>query len=112
MASNKLHLITAVVQHKLGNQVIDSALKAGAAGATYFCAQGTGVRQTLGAEGSEIEVDKRVVFIVTAQAKTDAVLAAIVATGGLDKPGQGFASVQEIVKAVGLLPGAPAGVKG
>ena len=100
--AKKLHLITAVVQHKLGNQVVEASLAAGATGATYFYAQGTGVRQTLGATGEDIEVGKRVVFIVTEPAKTDAVLAAIVATAKLDEPGQGFASVTEIVKAVGL----------
>ena len=97
--AKKLHLITAVVQHKLGNQVVESAL---AAGATYFYAQGTGVRQALGAAGDDIEVGKRVVFIVTEPAKTDAVLSAIVSAAKLDEPGQGFASVTEVVKAVGL----------
>jgi len=100
--AKKLHLITAVVQHKLGNQVVESALAAGATGATYFYAQGTGVRQALGAAGDDIEVGKRVVFIVTEPAKTDAVLSAIVSAAKLDEPGQGFASVTEVVKAVGL----------
>lgn len=103
MASKKLHLITAVVQHKLGNDVIAAALKAGATGATYFVGQGTGIRQSLGAEGEEIEIIKRVISIVTDPGKTDAVLSAVVAVGGLDRPGQGVAYVQEIVKAVGFV---------
>ena len=103
MATKKLHMITAVVQHKVGNQVIDAALKAGATGATYFFAQGKGVRDALGAAGEEIEVGKRVVFIVTEPAKTDAVLNAVVLTARLGEPGQGFACVQEVVRAVGLL---------
>jgi nitrogen regulatory protein PII len=102
--ANKLHLITAIVQHKLGNAVIDAALKAGAAGATSFFAQGTGVRQTLGAAGSEIEVGKRIVHVLLPPAKTQAVLKAVTAAGELDKAGGGVAYVQEVSQAVGLTP--------
>lgn len=99
---NSLRLITAVVQHKVGDKVIDAALKAGATGATYFFAEGTGVRQAVGADN--VEIAKRAVYIVVEQGKSDAVLEAIVKAGGLDKPGQGFACVQEVIKAVGFLP--------
>lgn len=101
--AKKLHLITAVVQHKIGNDVIAAALKAGATGATYFVGQGTGIRQGLGPQGEDIEIVKRVISIVTDPAKTDAVLEAVVSVGGLDKPGQGVAYVQEVVKAVGFV---------
>ncbi len=101
--ANKLHLITAIVQHKFGNAVIDAALKAGATGATYYFAQGTGVRQTLGAAGAEIEVGKRIVHILLPPAKTQAVLKVVTAVGGLDKPGGGVAYVQEVSQAVGLI---------
>ncbi len=98
----KLNLITVVVQHKHGNEVVDAALKAGATGATYYYAQGTGVRQELGAEGEEIEVGKRVIAIITEPARTDKVLAAVVAAGKLEVPGQGVAYVQEVTQAVGF----------
>lgn len=102
MSNKKLNLITAVVQHKLGNDVIDAALKAGAKGATYYFAQGTGVRQTLGSKGDEIEVGKRVIHIITDSKVTEAVLKAVVASAGLNKPAMGVAYVQEVVKAVGF----------
>ncbi|MBI3554440.1 MAG: P-II family nitrogen regulator [Elusimicrobia bacterium] len=108
MANDKLHLITAVVQHKVGDAVISAALKAGATGATYFFAEGTGVRQSVG--GSDIEIAKRAVFIVTDPGKTDSVLASVISTAHLDQPGQGFACVQEVIKAVGFV--SPAGAKG
>ncbi len=98
----KLHLITVVVQHKHGNSVLTSALKAGATGATYFFAQGTGVRQEMGAEGDDIEVGKRVIAIITEPGKTDKVLAAVVAAGNLEQAGQGVAYVQEVIQAVGF----------
>lgn len=100
----KLHLITAIVQARVGNQVIEAALKAGATGATYFHALGTGVRQKLGLSGEDIEVDKRVITIVTDTSRSDSVLAAVTAAGQLDQPGQGFAYVQEVLKAVGFIP--------
>ena len=104
MPGKTLHLITVVVQHALGNQVIDASLKAGATGATYFLAQGTGVRQTLGEAAQNIEVDKRVITILVDSTKTDAVLKAVIAAGKLDTPGGGVAYVQEVVKAVGFMP--------
>jgi nitrogen regulatory protein PII len=102
--ANKLHLITAVVQRKIGDAVIEAAIKAGATGATYFYAEGTGTRQRLGpAAASEISGSKRAVFIVTDETHTDAVFDAVVKSAKLDDPGQGFACVQEVLKAVGFL---------
>lgn len=103
MADNeKLHLLTIVVQRKHGDKVLDAALKAGAAGATFFYAQGTGVRQQMGLLGMFIEAEKQVVFVVTEPAHAEKVLAAVTEAGELNKAGQGFAYVQEVVKAVGF----------
>jgi nitrogen regulatory protein P-II 1 len=97
----KFHLITAVVQHKVGDRVIDAALKAGATGATYFFAEGTGVRQHVGAD---VEIAKQSIFIVVEPSKTDKVLDAVVEAGKLNQPGQGFACVQDVLRAVGFVP--------
>jgi nitrogen regulatory protein PII len=102
--ANKLHLITAVVQRKIGEAVVDAAIKAGATGATFFYAEGTGTRQRLGpVAGQEIDASKRTVFIVTDESHTDAVFDAVVKAGKLEDPGQGFACVQEVLKAVGFV---------
>ena len=98
----KLQLITAVVQHRLGDKVIDAALKAGATGATYFFSEGTGVRQHVSAD---VEIAKRSIFIVVEQGHTDRVLDAVIEAGRLNQPGQGFACVQEVLRAVGFVPG-------
>lgn len=105
--AEKLHLLTIVVQRKLGDAVLDAALAAGATGATFFYAQGTGVRQTLGFLGAFIESEKQVVFVVTDPAHADAVLEAVTGAGRLREPGMGFAYVQEVVKAVGFLADKP-----
>jgi nitrogen regulatory protein P-II 1 len=100
----KLHLITAVVQRKIGDAVVDAALKAGATGATFFYAEGTGTRQRLGAAAAqEISGSKRAVFIVTDESHTDAVFDAVVKAAKLEDPGQGFACVQDVLKAVGFI---------
>ncbi|MBI4677248.1 MAG: P-II family nitrogen regulator [Elusimicrobia bacterium] len=103
MATKKLQLMTVVVQHHLGNAVIDAALRAGATGATYFYAQGTGVRQTLGQAAETIEVGKRVINILVTPALADKVLKAVIAAGEIDKPGGGVAYVQDVLQAVGFV---------
>ncbi len=111
MEKDPLRLLTVVVQRKRGDRVLDAAMKAGATGATFFYAQGTGVRQAMGLLGMFIEAEKQVVFLVTSPEKVDAVLEAVTAAGELDQPGQGFAYVQEVVKAVGFRPN-PSGAGG
>lgn len=103
MENRDLRLLTVVVQRKLGERVLDAALKAGATGATFFYAQGTGVRQRLGVLGQLIEAEKQVVFVVTHAAEADRVLDAVAKAGELHKPGYGFAYVQEVLKAVGYV---------
>ena len=98
----KLHLLTIVVQRKLGEAVLDAALKAGATGATFFYAQGTGVRQKLGLMGMFVEAEKQVVFVVTDPTHAESVMKAVTVAGKLDQPGQGFAYVQEVIKTVGF----------
>lgn len=105
MPDEKLHLLTIVTQRKLGDAILDAALEAGATGATFFYAQGTGVRQKLGILGMFIESEKQVVFVVTDPAHADAVLKAVTKAGHLEEPGMGFAYVQEVIKAVGFFTG-------
>lgn len=101
--NEKLRLLTVVVQRRLGERVLDAALKAGATGATFFYAQGTGVRQMLGLLGRLIEAEKQVVFVVTTEDHANKVLEAVTEAGELRKPGYGFAYVQEVVKAIGFI---------
>ncbi|MCB9662945.1 MAG: P-II family nitrogen regulator [Alphaproteobacteria bacterium] len=103
MADAPLHLVTVVVQRKAGKKVLDAAIAAGATGATFFYGQGTGVRQKLGFLGAFIDAEKQVIQVVAAPALAREVLAAVVKAGDLEKPGSGFAFVQEVIEAVGFL---------
>lgn len=103
MESNRLHLLTIVVQRKVGEKVLDAAIKAGATGATFFYGQGVGVRETLGLLGRFIEAEKQIIFVVTDPEHADKVLKVVTEVGELDKPGKGFAYVQEVIKTVGYM---------
>lgn len=99
----QLKSIICIVQRGRADKVVKAALAAGAQGATVFYAWGTGVRQKLGLLGSMLRPEKEVVIIVTHTEQTDGIFEAVVSAGNLDKPGRGFAFVQNVEKAVGFL---------
>ena len=99
----QIDAIFCVVQRGKADEVVKSALEAGAQGATIFYARGTGVRQKLGVLGGLIQPEKEVIFIVTPSEKTDRVFNAMVTVGKLDEPGKGFAFVQKIERAIGFI---------
>lgn len=101
-AAAELDLITIVVQHKDETKVLDSILKAGAPGATYYYGRGTGVRQRLGFIGRWIEAEKLVILTAVPPDKTQAVVNAATAAAKLDQPGNGFLCVQKATQIVGF----------
>lgn len=98
-----MDLITAVVRRSRADSTLQAALDAGAPGITYFWARGTGVKENLGYAGSLIESEKQVLMVVTDESTTDKVLAAIAEAANLDLPGEGFAYVQPVTRAVGFV---------
>ncbi|MBI5574442.1 MAG: P-II family nitrogen regulator [Elusimicrobia bacterium] len=100
---SELNLITCIVQRGKADRVVKDAIKSGAEGATVFYARGTGVRQKLGFWGKIITPEKEVILIITKKEDTDTVFEAIIKSGKLDKPGQGFAFVHSVDRAVGFL---------
>ncbi|MBN1384664.1 MAG: P-II family nitrogen regulator [Elusimicrobia bacterium] len=100
---SELKLITCIVQRGKAEKVVKEAIRAGAEGATVFYARGTGIRQKLGFWGKIITPEKEVILIVTNDKVTDPVFNALIKAGKLDKPGNGFAFVHSVDKAVGFL---------
>ncbi|MDD5687157.1 MAG: P-II family nitrogen regulator [Elusimicrobia bacterium] len=98
-----LNLITCIVQRGKADKVVKDAMKAGAEGATIFYARGTGIRQKLGFWGKIITPEKEVILIVTKKGQTNNVFDEIVKSGNLEKPGQGFAFIHAIDRAIGFL---------
>ena len=103
----RFKLITAVVQRGKADPVVQSALRAGAQGATIFFGRGEGMRERLGLLGLAIHPEKEVILIVVEAGLLDRVFGAMVKTGHIDQPGVGFAFVTAVEQAVGLL--APVG---
>ncbi|PCI32279.1 MAG: transcriptional regulator [Elusimicrobia bacterium] len=100
----EMDLITAVVRRSRADDTLQAALDAGAPGITYFWARGTGVKEGLGYAGTLIEGEKQVLWVVTNRETTEKVLKAIADAGNLSLPGEGFAYVQTVTRAVGFVP--------
>ncbi len=98
-------LLTIIVQRKDGEKVLDAALKAGAAGATYYYGRGKGVREKLGFLGNFIEAEKMVILLVLEAGGSKAVLDGVVKVFDISKPGKGFAYVQKIGQVMGFYTG-------
>jgi nitrogen regulatory protein P-II 1 len=96
-------VIVCIVQRGEADKVVKSALEAGAQGATIFYARGTGVRQRLGILGAFIQPEKEVIIIATNTSQTENIFNAMVLSGKLDTPGNGFAYIHKIEKAIGFL---------
>jgi nitrogen regulatory protein PII len=98
-----MDLITAVVRQPLAQATLKAAIAAGAPGITYFVAQGTGIKETLGYVGSLIEHEKTILWIVVKHDHTEKVLKAVAEAANLNLPGEGLAYVQPVTAAIGFL---------
>ncbi len=99
----EMDLITAIVRYSLAEAALEAALKAKAPGITFFSAQGTGVKESLGYIGSLIEHEKKVLWIVVKRKDTAKILQALAYAANLNLPGEGFAYVQPVTHAVGFV---------
>ena len=98
-----LYLITCIVQKGMANEIVSTALEAGASGATYYSGRGTGVRQKLGKILSGLIVpEKDIIQIVISAERKNAVFSAITEAGVLEKKGRGIAYMQILDKVVGV----------
>lgn len=103
MADDSLNLITCIVQRGEADRVVDSAVAAGAEGATIYYGRGRGVREKLGFFGKLIKPEKEIILIITKGSQTEAVFQAVVDKARLTQEGNGFAFLHRIDRAVGFL---------
>ncbi|MDH5298889.1 MAG: P-II family nitrogen regulator [Desulfobulbaceae bacterium] len=103
MTTSNPKLITCIVQRGKADMVVDAAMAAGAQGATICYGRGTGVRERLGLSGLFIKPEKEIIYIVTKQEESEAVLEAVVDAAHLREKGQGFAFLHELDQAIGFL---------
>jgi len=98
----KIKSITCIVESGMAHKVVESALGAGAQGATIFFGVGTGVRQKAGSAGKRIKPDKDIITIVTYEETVDKIFDAMVEAGKIKEPAKGFAFIQDVDRAIGF----------
>lgn len=96
-------LITCIVERGRAEKVVNAAMNAGAEGATIYYGRGVGVRQKIGWKGLLVKPEKEVILIATKGEETNKVFDAVVESANLNKPGNGFAFLHRIDRAVGFL---------
>lgn len=95
-------LITTIIDKGKAEDVVDSANKAGARGATILNARGSGTKETVKLFNMEIEPEKEVVMVITPDDKAKEIVDAIGKDMEIDKPGTGIVFVQDIRHAYGM----------
>lgn len=94
--------ILATVKPNLTDKVVEAAKKAGATGATLISASGTGQHEAKTFFGLSLDIRTEIILILAEEARVDALLSAIHASGKFSEPGTGIAFVLPVEKTIGL----------
>ena len=94
--------IFTVVDQGKGQDVVDTATKAGAKGATIIQARGSGIHETSKLFNMEVEPEKDMVLILVQHEILDDVIEAIKRDLHLEEPGHGILFVQEVHQTYGI----------
>ena len=94
--------IIAMVKPDLTDQVVNSAKKAGATGATIIPASGTGAGEAKTFFGLSLDIRTELVLFLVHETIVEAILAAIKEAGHFSEPGTGIAMVLPVDQTVGM----------
>ncbi len=94
--------IIAMVKPNLTDQVIKSAKKAGATGATIIAASGTGAGEAKSFFGLSLDIRTEVVLFLVSEAMVEPILSAIKEAGRFSEPGTGIALVLPVEQTAGM----------
>ena len=94
--------ILAMVKPNLTDQVVESAKKAGATGATIIPASGTGAGEAKTFFGLSLDIRTEVVLFLVSDTIVDAILNAIKEAGRFSEPGTGIAMVLPVEQTAGM----------
>jgi len=97
-------LITCVVEHGKGEDVVKAARGAGAGGALIHSARGVGVRERMGLLGIAVEAEKDVVEMLVGNDQAEMVAHSIFNAIDLGRPGGGFIHLTPLESAATYLP--------
>ena len=94
--------IIAMVKPNLTDQVVSSAKKAGATGATIIPASGTGAGEAKTFFGLSLDIRTEIVLFLVHESIVDAILDAIHKAGRFSEPGTGIAMVMPVERTAGM----------
>ena len=94
--------ILAMVKPNLTDQVVESAKKAGATGATIIPASGTGAGEAKTFFGLSLDIRTEVVLFLVSDAMVAPILSAISRSGRFSEPGTGIALVLPVDQVTGM----------
>ena len=97
-------LITCIVNHGKGEDVVKAARGAGAGGALIHSARGVGLRERMGLLGVAIEAEKDVVELLVGSDQAEMVAHTIFSGVGLGRPGGGFIYLTPLDSAAAYVP--------
>lgn len=94
--------IIAMVKPNLTDQVVESAKKAGATGATIIAASGTGLGEAKTFFGLHLDIRTEVVLFLVSDTMVEPILSAIKEAGRFSEPGTGIAMVLPVEQTAGM----------
>ena len=94
--------IIAMVKPNLTDQVVNSAKKAGATGATIIPASGTGAGEAKTFFGLSLDIRTELVLFLVNDAIVEPILSAIKEAGQFSEPGTGIALVLPVEQTAGM----------
>ncbi|NNF97970.1 MAG: P-II family nitrogen regulator [Desulfobacteraceae bacterium] len=94
--------ILAMVKPNLTDQVVNSAKKAGATGATIIPASGTGAGEAKTFFGLSLDIRTEVVLFMVNDPMVESILSAIKEAGHFSEPGTGIAMVLPVEQVAGM----------
>lgn len=96
-------LIVAVVKKGWGDRLVEYSMQAGASGGTIVHGRGIGIHEQQKLMGICIGPEKEIVFSVVPRDKEESIMAEIVRSAELNKPGNGIAFVLPVEKVAGMV---------
>lgn len=97
--------IFVIVDKGEGENVIESAKKAGSQGATLINARGSGIHEQAKLLGMDIEPEKEIILLLSESHKTEEIIETVAKENHLDDPGRGILFTVDVRRTLGLFEG-------
>lgn len=100
---NTMHeAIFVIVDKGEGENIIESAKKAGSQGATLINARGSGIHEKAKLFGMVIEPEKEIILLLAQSDKTEEIIEKVSKDNNLEEPGRGILFTVDVSRALGL----------